>query len=73
MRKNLREFPYRRTYLLFVDLPDMHDEDRYALCRTMDLSLDLPGPVLVLWAGESPTLEEIERHAFSPVFVRAAG
>ena len=73
VRKNLREFPYRRTYLLFVDLPDMHDEDRYALCRTMDLSLDLPGPVLVLWAGESPTLEEIERHAFSPVFVRAAG
>lgn len=72
VRKNLREFPYRRTYLLFVELPDMHDEDRYELCRAMDRSLGLPGPALVLWAGESPTLQEIERHAFAPVFVRGA-
>lgn len=72
VRKNPREFPYRRTYLLFVELPGMHDEDRYGLCRAMDRSLGLPGPTLVLWAGESPTLQEIERHAFAPVFIRAA-
>lgn len=36
----------------------------------LEQSLDLPGPSLVLWAGESPTLGEIEKHAFVPVFAR---
>ena len=68
--KNLKEFAYRRCYLLFVELPNMDDEDRYRLCRSLEQSLDLPGPVFVLWAGPSPTLKEIQTQAFDPVFVR---
>ncbi len=69
--KNLREFTYRRCYLLFIELPGMVDEDRYHLCRGLERSLDLPGPVLVLWAGYSPTLQEIQKNAFDAVYVRA--
>lgn len=70
VRKNLKEFAYRRCYLLFVELPNMDDEDRYPLCRSLEQTLDLPGPVLVLWAGPSPSLEEIQTQAFDPVYVR---
>lgn len=66
--KALREFPRRRAYVAFVELPSMADEDRFALCRWLERTLSLPGPVLVLWAGESPTLEEIRRGAFEPVY-----
>lgn len=68
--KSLREFPRRRAYLVFVELPGMADEDRYGLCRWLERSLSLPGPALVLWAGESPTLEDIRRGAFEPVYPR---
>lgn len=71
VRKNLKEFAYRRCYLLFVELPKMDDEDRYPLCRSLEQTLDLPGPVLVLWAGPSPTLKEIQTQAFDPVYIRA--
>ncbi|OOG41026.1 M48 family metallopeptidase [Polaromonas sp. A23] len=71
VRKNLKEFAYRRCYLVFVDLPGLDDEDRYHLCRELEGSLDLPGPTLALWAGESPTLGDIEKHAFEPVYIRA--
>ncbi|XAH24928.1 M48 family metallopeptidase [Xylophilus sp. GW821-FHT01B05] len=70
VRRNLREFPYRRCYLLFIELPDLHDEDRFDICRSLERTLELPGPVLALWAGDSPTLDEIERKAFAPVFAR---
>lgn len=66
--KRLREFPRRRAYLAFVELPGMSDEQRFELCRGLEGQLSLPGPVLVLWAGESPTLEEIRRSAFEPVY-----
>lgn len=68
VNKTLREFPRRRAYLVFVELPGMADEDRYGLCRWLERSLSLPGPALVLWAGESPTLDEIRRGAFEPVY-----
>ena len=71
VRKNLKEFAYRRCYLLFVELPNMDDEDRYPLCRNLEQTLDLPGPVLVLWAGHSPTLKDIQGNAFSPVYARS--
>ena len=70
VRKNLREFPQRRAYLVFVELPNLDDESRYRLCRSLEQSLDLPGPALVLWAGESPTLAQIQRAAFEPVYTR---
>lgn len=71
VRKVLKEFAYRRCYILFIDLPGMGDEDRYNLCRSLERTLDLPGPVLVLWAGYSPTLEEIQKNAFDAVYMRA--
>ncbi len=71
VRKNLAEFAYRRCYLLFVELPGMEDDARYTLCRRLERSLDLPGAVLVLWAGYSPTPDDIRKNAFEPVFVRA--
>jgi len=71
VNKTLKEFAYRRCYLLFLELPGMDDEDRHDLCRRLERLLDLPGPVLVLWAGHSPTLQDIQRHAFNPVYVRA--
>lgn len=66
--KGLREFPRRRAYLVFVELPGMADDDRHDLCRWLEGSLSVPGPALVLWAGESPTLEEIRRGAFEAVY-----
>jgi hypothetical protein len=71
VRKNLAEFAYRRCYLLFVELPGVDDDDRYTLCRSLERTLDLPGSVLVLWAGHSPALEDIRKYAFDPVFARA--
>ena len=70
VRKNLREHPQRRAYLLFVELPGMDDENRYHLCRSLERNLSLPGPALALWAGESPSLKEIQRYAFDPIFAR---
>ena len=70
VRKNLREHPQRRAYLIFVELPGMDDESRYHLCRALERNLSLPGPALALWAGESPSLKEIQRYAFDPVYTR---
>lgn len=72
VRKTLREMPWRRAYLLFIELPTLDDHERYDLCRQLEQHLDLPGPVLVLWAGYDPTLEDIERHSFSAVYARSA-
>ncbi|WP_295978600.1 M48 family metallopeptidase [uncultured Variovorax sp.] len=72
VRKNLREFPWRRAYVLFVELPGLDDEDRWNLCRQLEQTLTLPGAALVLWAGHSPKLEDVEREAFGAVWVRNA-
>jgi hypothetical protein len=71
VRKTLKEFAYRRCYLLFVELPDLADSERYAVCRDLERTLDLPGPVLVLWAGYDPTLEDIEKNTFDVTFARS--
>ena len=68
--KQLKEFGQRRAYLVLVELPGMDDSERYALCRRLERQLSLPGPALALWPGESPTLAEIRRSAFEPVFPR---
>jgi hypothetical protein len=46
------------------------DEERWNLCRQLEDTLSLPGAGLVLWAGHSPTLAEVERQAFGPVWTR---
>ena len=71
VRKNLQEFAYRRCYILFVELPGLPDGERYALCRSLERSLDLPGPVLVLWAGTDPTLQDIQKNTFDVTFARS--
>lgn len=70
VRKNLREFPWRRAYILFVELPGLADEERYQLCRHLEQTLSLPGATLVLWAGHSPTLHDIQREARGPIWTR---
>jgi hypothetical protein len=42
------------------------------MCRQLEQTLTLPGATLVLWAGHSPTLEDIEREAFGVVWTRSA-
>jgi Peptidase family M48 len=71
VRKSLKEFPYRRCYILFIDLPGLNDQDRYDLCRMMEQTLSLPGQVLTLWAGHSPTIQEITKNAFKPIYLKA--
>lgn len=66
----MKEFGQRRAYLVLVELPGMDDSERYALCRRLERQLSLPGPAVALWAGESPTLAEIRRSAFEPIFPR---
>jgi hypothetical protein len=72
VRKNLREFPWRRAYVIFVELPTLADEERWNLCRELEHTLSIPGAALVLWAGHSPTLAEIERQAYGEVWTRAS-
>jgi hypothetical protein len=72
VRKNLREFPWRRAYIVFIELPGLDDEDRWQLCRQLEQTLTLPGAALVLWAGHSPKLEDVQREAFGEVWVRTA-
>lgn len=68
--KRLASRPHRRAYLMFVDLPGLNDQQRYSLCRQLEQQIDLPGPALVLWAGEDPTLKDIQRSAFQPIYAR---
>lgn len=70
VRKQLTQFPWRRAYLLFLDLPAMDDEERWHLCRAIERWSLVPGPVLVVWAGTSPTLRDIERHAGAAIYTR---
>ncbi len=70
VRKSLRELSSRRSYLMFIELPGIHDEDRQTLCQDLQSALELPGPALVTWVGRSPTLQDIQRHAFDLVYVR---
>lgn len=70
VRKNLREFPWRRAYVVFLELPLLGDDERWQLCRQLEQTLSLPGAALVLWAGHSPTLEQIERQTFGAIWAR---
>ena len=72
VRKKLHEFPWRRAYILFLDLPGLADEERHALCRHLEQTSSLPGVALVLWAGLAPTRQEIERNVHAPFWQRAA-
>ena len=70
VRKQLREFPRRRAYLLFVELPGLEPDEGLALCHRLENSLSMPGPMLVMDADEASSPEDLKRHAAEPVFVR---
>ena len=70
VRKQLREFPRRRAYLLFVEMPGLEPDEGLALCHRLENSLSMPGPMLVMDADEASSPEELKRHAAEPVFVR---
>lgn len=70
--KNLREFPQRRCYTLFVELLGLDDESRYASCRHLEQHLTLPGQVLVLPVGSDVRLRDLEHHGMHPVFQRSS-
>ena len=40
--------------------------------RELERAIDVPGPVLALWAGDDPTLADIERLPVPPLYVRQA-
>ena len=70
LNKSLAEFPQRRAYLVFVELPSLAHEAAQELCRALERSLSLPGPALAVVAGESPTVPELRRVAKEPIFQR---
>lgn len=73
MRKSIPAFPWRRAYLLVLSLPDLGDEDRFALCRELEHTLDLPGTVLVAWREQADALDDVVRRiARSPTYPEPA-
>lgn len=48
----------------------LSDAEHPARIACLEQTLDLPGQALVLWAGHSPTLADIQRNAFDAVYVR---
>jgi hypothetical protein len=48
----------------------MDGECRHRLCWDLENQLSMPGAAFVLWTGESPTLTQVERSAFDPVYAR---
>lgn len=70
-RKELREFPYRRTYVMVLQLSeDIDPEDAAMACETLADRLPLPGRALVLCAGLHLSHADIRRHLRDPLYVR---
>lgn len=70
-RKELRELPYRRTYLMVLSLDDDLDpEDALMVCEALAARLPLPGRALVLCAGIHLAPTDIHRHLREPLYVR---
>ena len=70
LKRDLRAMPWCPAHLLFLDLPDLDDEDGYALCRALEQQIDVPGALLALRVGEEVALEDVERHARAPLWQR---
>ena len=70
VRKRLVGFGSRRCYIIFLDLPGLSEEKRDSVCRELESSLELPGLTLAVSAGRTPSLRNVKRYAFEPVYVR---
>jgi hypothetical protein len=71
LRKTLKEFPARRAYLLFVEVPGLDDNARWELCRALGQAQSLPGSVMVQWAGAAVSVGELRRKAGAPMYERS--
>ena len=71
VRKRLTGCGSRPCYIVFLHLPGLTDKKCESVCRELESTLELPGLTLAVSAGRTPTLREIKRHAFEPVYVRA--
>ena len=71
VRKRLTGCGSRPCYIVFLHLPGLTEKKCESVCRELESTLELPGLTLAVSAGRTPTLREIKRHAFEPVYVRA--
>ena len=71
VRKRLTGCGSRPCYIVFLHLPGLTEKKCESICRELESTLELPGLTLAVSAGRTPTLREIKRHAFEPVYVRA--
>lgn len=71
VRKRLTGCGSRPCYIVFLHLPGLTGKKSESICRELESTLELPGLTLAVSAGRTPTLREIKRHAFEPVYVRA--
>ena len=67
---HLSEFPQRRAYRLLLDLAERDPAIRWEMCRHLEQTLDLPGPVVVHAADEDegPTLTDFRRLGLPAVY-----
>ena len=70
VRKRLAAFGSRRCYVIFLHLPGLPNSKCDGVCRELESTLELPGLTLAVPVGRKPTLREIRRHVFEPVYVR---
>jgi Zn-dependent protease with chaperone function len=67
LRKHLKEFPWRRCYVLLVSASALDEEDAQELCDRLRPALDLPGAVRVAIVAARTSLPRL---AGEPVFER---
>ena len=72
VRKRLPAFDGRQAFLLLLDLPHLDEADGLQLCQHLEHSLQLPGPILIMRAGQALPLADIRRRCGAPVFESAA-
>jgi hypothetical protein len=66
-RRRLPEHSERRAYLLFVDVPDLNNPARGALCQRLLQQLDLPGPAIPLCIGDEVPMADVKRACFGAI------
>lgn len=71
LRKNLREFPWRRCYVLLVELPALEEREQWETCRGLERWLSLPGPVVVACTGDGLRPADVQRQAGAAFYQRA--
>ena len=50
-----------------MDVPDLNNAQRAALCHELLRQLDLPGPAIPLCIGDEVPMADVKRSAFHPI------